>query len=182
MKRWVSCPAEVTYLLIIPGQYEKCVAVLWFLFELHKFFAAHACLQPIAFVRSFMLWVLRLHFAVLLFGDRLLACCLLYSACWAYAVQVYRCLGETTRGKGGSPAAIPLPLPGFLPQSPAFLLPHPPMGDDVKLHVSMMLHKTQRNEIFFMKSWERFSPSVFPKRGEGCGKESARENRWEGRE
>ena len=38
MKRWVSCPAEVTYLLIIPGQYEKCVAVLWFLFELHKFF------------------------------------------------------------------------------------------------------------------------------------------------
>ena len=60
MKRWVSCPAEVTYFLIIPGQYEKCVAVLWFLFELHKFFAAHACLQPIAFVRSFMLWVLRL--------------------------------------------------------------------------------------------------------------------------
>ena len=38
MKRWVSCPAKVTYLFIIPGQYEKCVAVLWFLFELHKFF------------------------------------------------------------------------------------------------------------------------------------------------
>ena len=53
-------------------------------------------------------------------------------------------LGETTQGKGGSPAAIPLPLPGFLPQSPAFLLPHPPVGDDVKLHVSMMLHKTLR--------------------------------------
>ena len=41
----------------------------------------------------------------------------------------------------------------------------------------MMLHKTQRDEIFFMKSWERFSTSVFPKRGESCGKESARENR-----
>ena len=89
MKRWVSCPAEVTYLLIIPGQYEKCVAVLWFLFELHKFFAAHACLQPIAFVRSFMLWVRRLHFAVLLFGDRLLACFLLCSGCAAYAGEVY---------------------------------------------------------------------------------------------
>ena len=61
-------------------------------------------------------------------------------------------LGETTQGKGGSPAAIPLPLPGFLPQSPAFLLPHPPMEGDVKLHVSMMLHKTQREEIYFMKS------------------------------
>ena len=46
----------------------------------------------------------------------------------------------------------------------------------------MMLHKTLRDEIYFMKSWKRFSTSVFLKRGEGCGKESARENRWEGRE
>ena len=86
MKRWVSCPAEVTYLFIIPGQYEKCVAVLWFLFELHKFFAAHACLQPIAFVRSFMLWVLWIRFAVLLFGDHLFWGCRLYSACCAYTL------------------------------------------------------------------------------------------------
>ena len=71
-----------------------------------------------------------------------------------HAVPFYRMLGETTQGKGGSPAAIPLPLPGFLPQSPAFLLPHPPMGDDQALHVSTMLHKTQRGEIYFMKSWE----------------------------
>ena len=61
-------------------------------------------------------------------------------------------LGETTQGKGGSPAAIPLPLPGFLPQSPAFLLPHPPMEDDVKLHIPMMLHKTQRDKICWLKS------------------------------
>ena len=61
------------------------------------------------------------------FGDLFLFCVLLCSACSAYAVRVYRMLGETTQGKGGSPAAIPLPLPGFLPQSPAFLLPHPPM-------------------------------------------------------
>ena len=63
-------------------------------------------------------------------------------------------LGRQPRGRGGSPAAIPLPLPGFLPQSPAFLLPHPPVGDDVKLHVSMMLHKTLRNEIWRLKSWK----------------------------
>ncbi len=42
--------------------------------------------------------------------------------------------------------------------------------------------RCSRQGIYFMKSWERFSPSVFPKRGESCGKESARENRWEGRE
>ena len=46
----------------------------------------------------------------------------------------------------------------------------------------MMLHKTQREEIYFMKSWEWFSLFVLHKRGEGCGKESTRENRWEGRE
>ena len=76
------------------------------------------------------------------FRDHLFRACPLYSACYSYAVRVYRMLGETTRGKGGSPAAIPLPLPGFLPQSPAFLLPHPPMDGDVKLHVFMMLHRT----------------------------------------
>ena len=77
-----------------------------------------------------------------LLSDSFLLCVFLYSACNSYAVRVYRMLGETTRGKGGSPAAIPLPLPGFLPQSPAFLLPHPPMEGDVKLHVFMMLHRT----------------------------------------
>ena len=61
-------------------------------------------------------------------------------------------LGRQPGGRGGSPAAIPLPLPGFLPQSPTFRLPHPPMGDDVKLHIPTMLHKTQREEIHFMKS------------------------------
>ena len=76
------------------------------------------------------------------FCDHLLSTCSLYSACCFYAGAFYRCLGETTRGKGGSLAAIPLPLPGFLPQSPAFLLPHPPMDGDVKLHVFMMLHRT----------------------------------------
>ena len=86
------------------------------------------------------------------FRDHLFRACSLCSACYIYAVRVYRCLGETTQGKGGSPAAIPLPLPGFLPQSPAFLLPHPPMGGDVKLHIPMMLHKTQRNEIWRLKS------------------------------
>ena len=38
-----------------------------------------------------------------------------------------------------------------------------------------MLHKTQRDEIFFMKSWNLFSLFAFNKSGEGCGKESARE-------
>ncbi len=64
-----------------------------------------------------------------------------------HAGAVYRMLGETTQGKGGSPAAIPLPLPGFLPQSPAFLLLHPPTAYTRRLHIPMMLHKTLRNEI-----------------------------------
>ena len=51
------------------------------------------------------------------------------------------------------------------------------MGDDVKLHIPMMLHKTLRDEICWLKSWELFSPSVLHKSGEGCGKESARKNR-----
>ena len=55
-------------------------------------------------------------------------------------------LGETTQGKGGSPAAIPLPLLGFLPQSPTFLLPHPPMASTRRLHISTMLHKTVQNK------------------------------------
>ena len=55
-------------------------------------------------------------------------------------------LGETTQGKGGSPAAIPLPLPGFLPQSPAFLLPHPPLAYTRRLHISTMLHETVQNK------------------------------------
>ena len=67
-------------------------------------------------------------------------------------------------------------------ESGGLLLPHPPMEDDVKLHIPMMLHKTLRDEIYFMKSWEQFSLFVSHKSGEGCGKESARENRWEGRE
>ena len=79
-------------------------------------------------------------------SDHSFVCVSLCSACLGHAVPFYRRLGETTRGKGGSPAAIPLPLPGFLPQSPAFLLPHPPMGDDVELHVSMMLHRTEMNQ------------------------------------
>ena len=79
-------------------------------------------------------------------------------------------LGETTRGKGGSPAAIPLPLPGFLPQSPAFLLPHPPIAYTHELHIPMMLHKTQRDKIYFMKSWKLFSPSVFPQEWGGLWK------------
>ena len=63
-------------------------------------------------------------------------------------------LGGTTRGKGGSPAAIPLPLPGFLPQSPAFLLPHPPMAYTHRLHIPMMLYKTLRGELWRLKLWE----------------------------
>ena len=124
----------------------------------------------------FMLCVLHLRRSVLR-SDLLISNHLIKSACSIYAVEVYRCLGETTQGKGGSPAAIPLPLPGFLPQSPAFLLPHPPVAYTHRLHIPMMLHKTLRNEIYFMKSWERFSPSVLHKSGESCGKESARENR-----
>ena len=46
------------------------------------------------------------------------------------------------------------------------------MVNDVKLHIPMMLHKTLRDEIYFMKSWKLFSRLVLHKRGEGCGKES----------
>ena len=86
-------------------------------------------------------------------------------------------LGETTQGKGGQPGCNPpspsgfsLPVPRF-PPSPSPSMQHP------KLHIPMMLHKTLRNEIYFMKSWEQFSLFVSHKRGVGCGKESARENR-----
>ena len=104
------------------------------------------------------------------FGDLFLFCVLLWSACLTYAVRVYRMLGETTQGKGGSPAAIPLPLPGFLPQSPAFLLPHPPIWDGQALHVSRMLHKTQGNEIQRLKSWEPSENIRSPKEWGGLWK------------
>ena len=46
-------------------------------------------------------------------------------------------LGRQPQGKGGaSKMLIPLPLPGFLPQSPTFLLPHPPLGDDAAILLS----------------------------------------------
>ena len=52
-------------------------------------------------------------------------------------------LGRQPQGKGGaSKMLIPLPLPGFLPQSPTFLLPQPPLGYDAALHVLTMLHRT----------------------------------------
>ena len=148
----------------IPGGCSFCVLV---------YFSATICF------RTCLLWSACWGPAVpfYLLGVLFLFCVLLWSACWGHAVPFYRMLGETTQGKGGSPAAIPLPLPGFLPQSPAFLLPHPPLAYTHRLHTSMMLHKTLRDEIYFMKSWGRFSTSVFHKSGEGCGKESARENR-----
>ena len=65
---------------------------------------------------------------------------------------------------------IPLPLLGFLPQSPTFLLPHPPLGCDAKLHISMMLHKTVLNKSCAGnpgKVSRRFVPH---KRGEGVEK------------
>ena len=98
-------------------------------------------------------------------SDLLLSNHLIKSACCFYAGAFYRYLGETTQGKGGSPAAIPLPLPGFLPQSPAFRLPHPPMACTHRLHIFTMLHKTLRDEIYFMKSWKLFSPFVSPREG-----------------
>ena len=41
---------------------------------------------------------------------------------------------------------IPLPLLGFLPQSPTFLFPYPPLGYDAALPIPRMLHRTVRNK------------------------------------
>ena len=45
-------------------------------------------------------------------------------------------LGRQPREGGRIVMLIPLPLPGFLPQSPTFLLPHPPLGDDAAILLS----------------------------------------------
>ena len=61
----------------------------------------------VTFFSGLVLYTLRATFVSNLF----LFCVLLYSACSIHAVPFYRCLGETTRGKGGSPA-----FPGLSPQ------------------------------------------------------------------
>ncbi len=44
--------------------------------------------------------------------------------------------GDNPREGGRIAMLIPLPLLGFLPQSPTFLLPHPPLGDDAAILLS----------------------------------------------
>ena len=80
-------------------------------------------------------------------------------------------LGETTPGKGGaSKMLIPLPLLGFLPQSPPFLLPHPPWGTVQLFCVSMMLHRTEMNQSCAGNRGKEFGRLVPPKRGESVEK------------
>ena len=57
--------------------------------------------------------------------------------------------GDNPREGGRIVMLIPLPLLGFLPQSPTFLLPHPPLGCDAKLH------RTVLNRVWRLKSWEK---------------------------
>ena len=87
-------------------------------------------------------------------------------------------LGETTSGKGGAFACLsPLPLLGFLHQSPTFLLPHLPWGTGRLSCILTMLHRTVLNRVWRMKSWKPSQADVSPKERGGCGKESARENK-----
>ena len=80
-------------------------------------------------------------------------------------------LGETTPGKGGaSKMLIPLPLLGFLPQSPTFLLPHPPWGTVQLFCVSMMLHRTEMNQSCAGNRGKEFGRLVPPKKGESVEK------------
>ena len=58
-------------------------------------------------------------------------------------------------GKGGQPGCNPPSPSGFSPPVPRFPPSPSPMGDDVKLHIPMMLHKTLRGEIWRLKSWEQ---------------------------
>ena len=78
--------------------------------------------------------------------------------------------GDNPREGGRIAMLIPLPLLGFLPQSPTFLLPHPPGGCDAALHIPRMLHKTVLNKSCAGnrgKVSRRFVPH---KRGEGVEK------------
>ena len=78
-------------------------------------------------------------------------------------------------GEGGQPGCNPPSPSGFSPPVPRFPPSPSPSMQHPTLHTSPMLHKTLWGEIWRLKSWERFSPSVLHKSGEGCGKESARE-------
>ena len=75
-------------------------------------------------------------------------------------------------GKGGQPGCNPPSPSGFSPPVPRFPPSPSPSMQHPKLHIPMMLHKTLRDEIYFMKSCELFSRLVLHKSGESYGKES----------
>ena len=78
--------------------------------------------------------------------------------------------GDNPREGGRIVMLIPLPLLGFLPQSPTFLLPHPPLSYGAALHVLTMLRRTGLKKILPLKSWKQSKADVSPKRGEGVEK------------
>ena len=78
--------------------------------------------------------------------------------------------GDNPREGGRIAMLIPLPLLGFLPQSPTFLLPHPPLSYGAALHVLTMLRRTGLKKILPLKSWKQSKADVSPKRGEGVEK------------
>ncbi len=78
--------------------------------------------------------------------------------------------GDNPREGGRIAMLIPLPLLGFLPQSPTFLLPHPPGGCDAALHIPRMLHKTVLNKSCAGNRGKVFRRLVSPKSGEGVEK------------
>ena len=68
-------------------------------------------------------------------------------------------------GEGGQPGCNPPSPSGFSPPVPRFPPSPSPSMQHPKLHIPMMLQKTQKDEIYFMKSWKLSSTFVPPREG-----------------